>query len=241
MGGIIVRIDVLTLFPGMFGGFLNESIMFRARETKKVEINIINFRDFSTNKHQKVDDYPFGGGAGMVLTIQPIHDALKSIPGYENALKILLSPQGKTFSQQDAYQLSEVEHIILLCGHYEGFDERIRSLFDLEMSIGDYVLTGGELAAMVIIDAVTRLIPGVLNKEESHQFDSFNGLLLDYPQYTRPRVYNGMEVPEILLNGHHANIERWRKEQQIEKTKKVRPDLFKQYLKSVEKNKKTAL
>jgi len=224
-----MRIDVLTLFPGMFGGFLNESIMYRARETGLLEVNLINFRDFSDNKHQKVDDYPYGGGAGMVLRVQPVHDALKSIPGYENALKILVSPQGTPFQQAKAYELAEVDHIIILCGHYEGYDERIRSYFDLELSIGDYVLTGGELAAMVLIDAISRLRPGVLNKEESHQNDSFGNLLLEHPHYTRPREYDGMTVPDVLLNGHHAQIEAWRKAQSIQKTKTVRPDLYQTY------------
>jgi tRNA (guanine37-N1)-methyltransferase len=224
-----MRIDVLTLFPGMFGGFLNESIMYRARETETVDIHLVNFRDFSKNKHQKVDDYPYGGGAGMVLTVQPVHDALQSIKGYQDALKILVSPQGTPFTQPKAYELAKVDHIIILCGHYEGYDERIRSYFDIELSLGDFVLTGGELAAMVLIDAITRLIPGVLNKEESHQNDSFNNLLLEYPHYTRPREYDGMEVPEVLVNGHHQLIEEWRHQKAIEKTKQVRPDLFQKY------------
>lgn len=224
-----MRIDVLTLFPGMFGGFLNESIMYRARETGTIDVNLINFREFSNNKHQKVDDYPYGGGAGMVLTVQPVHDALTSIEGYQDALKIIVSPQGRPFTQPKAYELAEVNHIIILCGHYEGYDERIRSYFDLELSLGDFVLTGGELAAMVLIDAITRLIPGVLNKEESHQNDSFNNLLLEHPHYTRPREYNGMEVPEVLFNGHHKLIDEWRHHKAIEKTKEVRPDLYKAY------------
>lgn len=225
-----MRIDVLTLFPGMFGGFLNESILYRAREIGKIEVNLLNFRDYSKNKHKKVDDYPFGGGAGMVLTVQPVVDALRSIPGHEKALKILMSPQGKTLNQALSYDLSKHEHLIILCGHYEGFDERIRAYFDMELSIGDYVLTGGELAAMVVIDAVTRLIPGVLNKEESHENDSFNGFLLDYPQYTRPREFEGKKVPEVLLSGHHEKIMQWRKEKQIEKTKLVRPNLYEKYM-----------
>jgi tRNA (guanine37-N1)-methyltransferase len=231
-----VRIDVLTLFPGMFGGFLNESILYRARETGLVEVHLHNFREFSSDKHSKVDDTPFGGGAGMVLRVQPIHDCLKSIPGYETALKILVSPQGRPFEQPIAYDHAKYDHVILLCGHYEGYDERIRSYFDVELSIGDYVLTGGELAAMVWIDAVTRLIPGVLNKEESHQNDSFNNLLLEHPHYTRPREYEGMQVPEVLFSGHHENIEKWRKEQSIAKTKAVRPDLYERYLASLKKD-----
>ncbi len=230
MGGTILKIDVLTIFPGMFGGFLNESIIYRARETKKVEINLIDFRKFSKNKHKKVDDYPYGGGAGMVLTVQPIVDALKSIDGYEKALKIIMSPQGETFNHEKAYDLSKEKHLIILCGHYEGFDERVRDYFDAEVSIGDYVLTGGELGAMVLIDSVTRLIKGVLNKQESHENDSFNGYLLDFPQYTRPREFDGKKVPDVLFNGHHEKINKWRKEKQIEKTKKVRPDLYEKYL-----------
>lgn len=227
-----MRIDVLTLFPGMFGGFLNESILYRARETGLVDVHLINFRDFSKDKHAKVDDTPYGGGAGMVLRVQPVHDALRSIPGYETALKILVSPQGKPLDQPLAYEYAEHDHLIILCGHYEGYDERIRSFFDVEVSIGDYVLTGGELAAMVLIDAITRLIPGVLNKEESHQHDSFHNLLLEHPHYTRPREYDGMAVPEVLFSGHHANIEAWRQEKAIEKTKAVRPDLYERHLAS---------
>lgn len=224
-----MRIDILTLFPGMFSGFLSESIMYKAQERELFDINLINFRDFSANKHQKVDDYPYGGGAGMVLTVQPIHDALTSIEGYQDALKIIVSPQGTPFKQQQAYDLAKRDHIIILCGHYEGYDERVRSYFDIEVSLGDFVLTGGELAAMVLVDAITRLIPGVLNKEESHQHDSFNHILLEHPHYTRPREYDGKTVPDVLLNGHHAEIEKWRTKQSIEKTKQVRPDLYEQY------------
>ena len=224
-----MRIDVLTLFPGMFTGYLNESIMWRARNIGLVEVNLINFRDFSTNKHQKVDDYPYGGGAGMVLTVQPIYDALRSIEGYEKALKIIVSPQGHPHTQKRAYDYSKHDHIIILCGHYEGYDERVREYFDVELSIGDYVLTGGELAAMVLIDSITRLRPDVLNKEDSHLNDSFSNILLEHPHYTRPREFNGKTVPEVLLNGHHAEIEKWRKEQSITKTKQNRMDLYVKY------------
>lgn len=221
-----MRIDVLTLFPNMFTGFLEESIMARAINNNLVEVNLIDFREFSKSKHKKVDDYPFGGGAGMVLQVQPVYDALISINGYQEALKILVSPQGETFSQKKAYDLSNNNHIIILCGHYEGYDERIRDYFDLELSIGDYVLTGGELAAMVLIDSITRVKPNVINKDESHLNDSFSNDLLEHPHYTRPRVFMGKEVPEVLLNGNHAHIEKWRYEQSLMRTKQRRKDLY---------------
>ena len=166
-----MRIDVLTLFPKMFEGFTSESLLGKAIGNKIVEINIINFRDFSTNKHHKVDDSPYGGGAGMVLSVEPVYNALINIKGYQEALKILVTPQGVIFNQAKAYELSALDHIIILCGHYEGYDERIRDLFDIEISIGDYVLTGGEIAAMVLIDSITRLVPNVINKDESHLYD----------------------------------------------------------------------
>ena len=226
MGGISVKIDVLTLFPNMFTGFLNESIMGRAIKNQLVEVNLIDFREFSNNKHKKVDDYPFGGGAGMVLQVQPIYDALLSIPGYKEALKILVSPQGETFSQRKAYELSNQDHIIILCGHYEGYDERIRSYFDLEISIGDYVLTGGELAAAIVTDSIVRLIPGVISDETSALTDSFQDNLLAPPVYTRPADYNGWIVPDVLLSGNFKEIEKWQMEQSIERTKRLRPDLL---------------
>lgn len=224
-----MRIDVLTLFPKMFDGFITESIMARAIKNNIVEINLIDFREHTNSKHKKVDDYPFGGGAGMVLSVQPVYDALTSIEGYEDALKIIVSPQGETFSQNKAYELSNKNHIIILCGHYEGYDERIRTYFDYEVSIGDYVLTGGELAAMVLIDGITRVIPNVISKDESHINDSFNNNLLEHPHYTRPREFKGQVVPEVLLNGHHKLINEWRLKQSIKKTKKVRPDLYEKY------------
>lgn len=230
-----MRIDVLTLFPNIFHGFINESIMARAIKNNLVEINLIDFRDFSKNKHKKVDDYPFGGGAGMVLQVQPVYDALMSIDGYEEALKILVTPQGETFKQEKAYSLSSEEHIIILCGHYEGYDERIRDYFDLELSIGDYVLTGGELAAMVLIDSITRVIPSVINKDESHINDSFNNDLLEHPHYTRPREFNGESVPEVLVNGNHKKIDEWRLEESLKRTKERRPDLYKKYQKAIQK------
>lgn len=225
-----MKIDILTLFPKMFEGFLNESIIARARKNNLVEVNVIDFREFSNSKHKKVDDSPFGGGAGMVLNVQPVYDALISIKDYQSALKILVSPQGETFTQTKAYDLSEEKHLIILCGHYEGYDERIRDYFDIEISIGDYVLTGGELAAMVLIDSITRVIPDVISKDESHINDSFNNNLLEHPHYTRPREFNGKEVPEVLLSGNHKEIEKWRLEESIKRTKTRRPDLFKKYL-----------
>lgn len=225
-----MRIDILSLFPNVFSGFLTESILARAQKNNLVEINVIDFRTFSDSKHYKVDDYPFGGGAGMVLQVQPVVDALRSIEGYQDALKILVSPQGEPFKQEKAYQLCNESHLIILCGHYEGYDERIRDYFDVELSIGDYVLTGGELAAMVLVDAITRVIPNVINKDESHQFDSFNNHLLEYPHYTRPRVYEGKGVPEVLLNGNHKLIDEWRLNESIKRTKQRRPDLYQKYI-----------
>ena len=219
-----MKIDILTLFPEMFESVFNSSIIKRARESGKVEINLYNFRDYSLNKHNKVDDTPYGGGNGMVLTCQPIFDCVNSIKTDESIV-ILLTPDGKVYNQTLAYDLSTKKHIILICGHYEGFDDRIRSLCDLEISIGDYVLTGGEFASMILVDSITRLIPGVI-EENSHINDSFNDNLLDYPTYTKPRVYNGMEVPEVLLSGDHKKIEEFRRNAQIEKTRKRRPDLL---------------
>lgn len=226
-----MRIDVLTLFPKMFEGFLSESILGKAIDNEVVEVNIINFREYSTNKHKKVDDTPYGGGAGMVLCVEPVYHALHSIKGYLDALKIIVTPQGVTFNQSKAYNLSNEKHIIILCGHYEGFDERIRDLFDLEISIGDYVLTGGEIAAMALIDATTRLIPKVINKDESHLFDSFNDNLLEHPHYTRPSEFMGKKVPEVLKNGNHKLIEEWRLNESIKRTKERRMDLYEKYRK----------
>lgn len=230
-----MKITILTLFPEMFEPVFNESILKRAQENKAVEFNMINFRDFSTNKHHTVDDTPYGGGAGMVLSVEPIYHALTSIDNYQEAYKILLSPQGKTYHQSMTKSLLNHQHIILICGHYEGFDDRIRELVDEEISIGDYVLTGGEIAAMAVVDSVVRLLPGVLGDEKSYINDSFYDDLLDYPQYTKPREFNGLEVPEVLLSGHHKNIEAWRKEERIKRTKSRRPDLYQKFLKN-EKN-----
>ena len=220
-----MKIDILTLFPNMFNGVFSESIIKRAVENKKIEINIINFRDYTTDSHNKVDDTPYGGGAGMVLMPQPIFDCVKNIKT-ENSKVILLTPSGEPYKQKKAYELSNEDHLIIICGHYEGFDERIRTLADIEISIGDYVLTGGEIPAMVLVDSITRLIPGVIN-ERSHLDDSFNNnYTLDYPTYTKPRVFRGMEVPEVLISGNHEEIDKWRKQKSLELTLKKRPDLL---------------
>ena len=219
-----MKIDILTLFPSMFDGFVNESIIKRAIQKQLVEINIHNIRDYSTDPHKKVDDYGYGGGKGMVLMPQPIFDAVEALKT-DNCKVILMTPQGIKYDQQKAYELVKEKHIIIICGHYEGFDERIRSIVDIEISIGDFVLTGGEIPAMAVSDSVIRLINGVIDKE-SHVFDSFNDNLLDYPVYTHPVDYKGMKVPDVLLSGHHANIDKWRYEQQIKRTKERRPDLL---------------
>lgn len=226
-----MRIDILTLFPKVFEGFLSESILGRAINNELIDVNLIDFRDFSKSKHKKVDDSPYGGGAGMVLGVQSVYDALVSIEGYKEANKILLTPQGKKFHQDMAYKLSKNEHIIILCGHYEGYDERIRDLFDCEASIGDFVLTGGEIAAMVMVDAITRVIPGVINKDESHLNDSFSQNLLEHPHYTRPSEFMGKKVPEVLMGGNHKLIREWRLNESIKRTKERRPDLYTKYLK----------
>lgn len=235
-----MKIDILTLFPEMFEGFKSESIIKRAINDKKVEINTCNFRDFAKNKHKKVDDTPYGGGDGMVLMCQPIFDAVESVKT-EKSKVVLLSPQGKPYNQKMAYDFAKEEHLILICGHYEGFDERIKSICDYEVSIGDYVLTGGELPAMVIADSVTRLLPGVI-EEGSHINDSFNDGLLDYPTYTKPREYNGMKVPDVLLSGDHKKIDKWRKDEKVKVTKEKRPDLLTKKLvlnkEGIKKNKK---
>ena len=218
-----MKIDILTLFPEMFDGFLNTSIIKRARDLGKVDIKVHNFRDYSLDKHGRVDDYPYGGGAGMVLMCEPIFRAIEDIRT-EESLVIMLSPSGKVFKQNLAVDLSRKKHIILLCGHYEGFDERIKTIVDIELSIGDYVLTGGEVPSMVITDAITRLIPGVITRE-SLDSESFNDGLLDYPNYTRPEEFRGMRVPEVLLSGHHKNIEKYRQEEKIRLTKENRQDL----------------
>lgn len=219
-----MKIDILTLFPRMFDGFLNESIIKRAIMDNYVSINIHDIRDYTDDIRKKVDDYGFGGGAGMVLKVEPVVKAIETFRT-NDSLVIMLTPQGVRYNQKKAYELTKYKHIILVCGHYEGFDERIREFVDLEISIGDYVLTGGELPSMVITDSVVRLIDGVI-LEESHLNDSFNNDLLDYPVYTKPLEFRGLKVPDVLLSGHHENIKKWRLEQSIKKTKQRRPDLL---------------
>lgn len=220
-------VTILSLFPEMFQGPLTTSLIGKAREKGLLNIEIVNFRDYATNKFHHVDDTPYGGGVGMLLQPQPIVDALRDKLPLDGSVPIILvSPQGKVFSQADANRLAQYEHIAFVCGHYEGFDERIRDYVTDEYSIGDYVLTGGELPAMVIIDCVSRFIPGVLGSAESAEDESFSDGLLEYPQYTRPAVFRDMAVPEVLLNGNHALIAKWRRERSIEATYKTRPELI---------------
>jgi len=222
-----VKIDVLTLFPAMFAGPLDESIVKRAREAKLLDLKIHNLRDWTHDRHKTVDDKPFGGGPGMLLKVEPLFEAIESLQR-EKTKVILLSPAGRKFSQEIAREMAQQEDLILVCGSYEGFDERVReALADDELSIGDYVLTNGALPAMVVIDAVARLLPGVLGDDESSYDESFSHGLLEYPQYTRPAEFRGMKVPEVLLSGNHAEIENWRREQAKLRTKKQRPDLLK--------------
>ena len=211
-----MRIDILSLFPNMFDGFLNESIIKRARENGFVDINVVNFRDYTLDSHNKVDDTPYGGGAGMVLMIQPIYDCLQAIRT-DDSYVVLLSPSGRTFNQRRANVLKNYKHLILICGHYEGFDDRIKMLIDDEISIGNFVVTGGEVPAMLICDAVVRLIPGVISSD-SLDFESFDGKLLDYPVYTKPRCFNGMKVPDVLLSGDHKKISEYRNSERIRVT-----------------------
>ncbi len=219
-----MRITILTLFPEMFEGFLNTSIMKKARLKNLAEIETVDIRSFTKDKHHRVDDYPFGGGQGMILQCQPVLDALKSVRN-EKSYVILLSPVGNVFKQSIAREYVKKEHIILICGHYEGFDERILDYVDESMSIGDYVLTGGEVASMVITDAIVRLVDGVIT-QASHEDESFENGLLEYPQYTHPVEYDGKCVPEVLLSGHHENIRRFRLNESLRKTLKYRPDLL---------------
>jgi len=224
----MLRFDIITIFPDMFKPILNESILKRAQEKKKIAIHIHDLRDYTDDKkHRKVDDRPFGGGPGMVLTPQPLFDAIKTIKGRRHAKVIYTSPAGKPFSHFSAKRLTASQNLIIICGHYEGIDQRVRRyLVDEEISTGDYVLTGGELPAMIIIDAITRLIPGVLGKEESLVHESFEGHLLEGPQYTRPANFRGKKVPDVLLSGNHKTIATWRNAQALAITQKVRPDLL---------------
>ncbi|MCA1009213.1 tRNA (guanosine(37)-N1)-methyltransferase TrmD [Halobacillus halophilus] len=224
-----MHIDILTLFPEMFEGVLNTSIMKRAQDREAFSYQYVNFREFTVNKHNKVDDYPYGGGAGLVLTPQPIFDAVNHIKANisNKPRVILMCPQGEPFSQKKAEELSEEEHLVFICGHYEGYDERIRKeLVTDEISIGDYVLTGGELGAMVVMDSVVRLLPGVLGNEQSAPEDSFSNGLLEHPHYTRPADFRGEKVPEVLLSGNHAKIDEWRHYQSLRRTYERRPDLL---------------
>lgn len=218
-------IDILTLFPDMFTGIINNSIIKRAIEKGIVEINIHDFREYSKNKHKKVDDTPYGGGAGMLLTLQPIVDCLKAIPNYQNAIKILTTATGKKYDQDCAEKLVQVKHLIILCGHYEGFDERITNYIDQEISIGDFILTGGEIPALTIIDSVIRLLPEAITSESIID-ESFTSSLLEYPQYTKPAVYDGYAVPDVLISGNHEEIRKYRRYMALKRTYEKRPDLI---------------
>lgn len=219
-----MKIDILTIFPDIFKNFLNESIEKRAILKKYVEINVVNFRDYTTDSHGKVDDTPYGGGAGMVLMAQPIVDCVNSLKK-DDSLVILLTPSGKTYNQRLANNLKNYKHLIIICGHYEGFDDRIKSVVDMEISIGDYILTGGEIPAMAIVDSVIRLIPGVI-RSESLESESFDDNLLDYPTYTKPRDFRGMKVPEVLLSGDHKKIDEYRQSERLRITEEKRKDLL---------------
>ena len=224
-----MQIDVLTLFPEMFAGILSESIIKRAIERDQAAVNLVNFRDYALDNHRSVDDKPYGGGPGMVLMCQPIFDAVEDLLNVGPAADeiVLLSPQGQPWTQQTALELSRKSRLVLIAGHYEGFDERIREhLPTREISIGDYILTGGEIAAMVVMDSVIRLLPGVLGDDQSSADESFSHGMLEYPQYTRPEKYRDWKVPDILLSGHHENIERWRRDQALQRTQRRRPDLW---------------
>ncbi|WP_238915505.1 tRNA (guanosine(37)-N1)-methyltransferase TrmD [Clostridium sp. YIM B02555] len=221
-----MKISILTLFPEMFSIF-DHSIIGRARENNIIDIDLLNIRDYTLNKHKKVDDYPYGGGAGMVMAAQPIVDTIRKAKEDNKGKVVFLGPRGKKFNQEIAKELSKEDNLIFLCGHYEGIDERVYKYIDMEISLGDFVLTGGEMAAIPVIDSILRLIPGVLGKEESFMEESFYNGLLEYPQYTRPEEFEGDKVPDILLSGHHENIRKWRRLKSLEITKKRRPDLYK--------------
>ncbi len=228
-------IDIITLFPNMFTGFLNESIIKRATQSNLVTVNVVNLRDYTKDKHLKVDDTPYGGGNGMVLSCQPVFDCIRALRK-ENSKVIMMTPQGEKFVQKTANELTKFEHIILLCGHYEGFDERIRTIVDMELSIGDFVLTGGELPAMVISDSIIRLLDGVI-QTSSYEHDSHQDYLLEHPHYTKPREYEGLTVPDVLFGGNHKEIDKWRIKESLRRTYKRRPDLLeKKVLSSEEEN-----
>ncbi len=221
-----MRIDILTIFPEMFEGTINSSISKRAINKQIIDVHIHDFRDFTLNNNNRVDDYSYGGGAGMIIQAQPVLDCLRSIPNWEKAYKIITTPVAKTYNQKKAIKLSKIEHLIIICGHYEGIDERIMNFVDEGISIGDYILTGGEYAALVIYDSVIRLLPGVLGNSESTIEESFENNLLEFPQYTRPEVFEGMSVPEVLISGNHENIRKWRRQKSLERTYKYRKDLL---------------
>jgi len=229
-----MRIDVLTLFPEMFSGPLDHSIVGRARERGLLDVRLTDIRDFTTDKHRQVDDAPYGGGPGMVMKPEPIFAAVEAVAGEAGGSRgggrqahvVLLDPQGRRFTQSRAWELAAKEHLVLICGHYEGVDERVRSIVDEELSIGDFVLTGGELPAMVVIDAVCRLLPGAIGEADSARQDSFEGFVLDYPHYTRPAEFRGMSAPQVLLSGNHEEIRRWRRRQALRRTLERRPDLL---------------
>jgi tRNA (guanine37-N1)-methyltransferase len=236
----MMRIDIITIFPKMFEPVLNESIIKRAQNSNKVRILIHDLRDYTPDKHRKVDDRPFGGGSGMVMSPAPIFNAVEAVKSRAKSPKcrvVLLCPQGKKLTQAVAKRLAKFKHLILICGHYEGVDERIRQhLVDEEISIGDYILTGGELPAMILVDAIVRLVPGVLGDKNSLNFESFEGNLLEYPHYTRPANFRGLTVPAVLLSGDHKRIEAWRRREALKRTRQRRPDIFLRYKKGVMEN-----
>ena len=222
-----MRFDILTLFPDMMRTILDESIIGRAQKSEILEINCINIRDFAQNKHNSVDDYPYGGGFGMLMQAPPIYRAYESVAGEDKPYTVYMSPQGKVLTQEKVVELSKKDRIVILCGHYEGVDERVlEEIVDEEISIGDYVLTGGELPAAVLVDSVARMVEGVLPQSESFTEESIYSGLLEYPQYTRPPVFMGREVPEVLLSGHHANIEKWKRKESLKRTYLKRPELL---------------
>lgn len=236
----MINYYVLTLFPEMIENAMQESMTGRAIEKGIINLEAVNIRDYTKDKHSHVDDAPYGGGAGMLMQVQPVYDAYKYVESKvsKDTRVLFMSPSGKTFSQEMAKELSKEKDIVFLCGHYEGIDERALELLNVEnVSIGDYVLTGGELPALVMMDTISRLVPGVLNKEESYEEESFSDGLLEYPQYTRPYEYMGMKVPDTLLSGHHKNIAKWRHEESLKRTRERRPDLYEKYLEEKEKKK----
>ncbi len=233
-----MKFTILTLFPEMVMTGLNESIIGRAKEKGIIDIEAVNIRDYTEDRHKKVDDYPYGGGAGMVMQAQPIYDAHKAVTANMQGTvrTVYLTPQGKVFNQDMAVELAQTDNLVLLCGHYEGVDERVlEEVVTDYVSIGDFVLTGGELPAMVMVDAISRMVPGVLTNEESGTTESFHNYLLEYPQYSRPEEWHGKKVPDVLLSGHHKNIEDWRLSQSIERTRERRPDLYAKYMNSERK------